>query len=217
MIVLDRNGRCADPRPVLEPRPRLLVLLDRDGTIVQHRRGHVLSVDDAVYLPGALDALRELASLDVAAAIVTNQSAVARGLIGRDELLAIHRRILADAAAAGSNIFASFICPHGPDDHCACRKPAPAMVATACDTSGIPAHRTVLIGDAYSDVAAAIAAGATPILVATGLGREARARLRDEGNIDVVVRPSLHEAVGDVRRLLAADASRSRTYAQTIA
>lgn len=202
MIVLDRHGERTEVLRPLKPTPRLLVLLDRDGTVMEHRAGHVLSVDDAVFLPGALNALRALASLDVATAIVTNQSAVSRRLLDEAALLAIHRWILGEVAATGGRVFASFVCPHCPGEGCPCRKPATQMIEAARDVAGVPPAATVMVGDAYSDVAAADAVSATPILVTTGLGRETQARLRSEGRADVAVAESLPEAVRLVRALL---------------
>jgi histidinol phosphatase-like enzyme len=63
------------------------------------------------------------------------------------------------------------VCPHGPDDGCACRKPAPGMVLAACAELGVAPARCVVIGDVAADIEAATAAGAVGILVPTPVTR----------------------------------------------
>jgi D-glycero-D-manno-heptose 1,7-bisphosphate phosphatase len=58
-------------------------------------------------------------------------------------------------------------CPHGPQDGCACRKPAPGLVLRAAGRLGVRAAECALIGDIGADVDAARAAGARAILVPT--------------------------------------------------
>jgi histidinol phosphatase-like enzyme len=63
------------------------------------------------------------------------------------------------------------VCPHGPDDGCTCRKPAPGMVKAACAELDVDPARCVVIGDIGADVEAAEAAGAVGILVPTPVTR----------------------------------------------
>jgi histidinol phosphatase-like enzyme len=63
------------------------------------------------------------------------------------------------------------VCPHGRDEGCDCRKPAPGMVKAACAALDVLPERCVLIGDIGSDVDAAEAAGARAILVPTAATR----------------------------------------------
>ena len=83
-------------------------------------------------------------------------------------------------------------CPHGPDDGCPCRKPAPGMVKTACAELGVDPARCVVIGDIGADVEAAAAAGAVGILVPTPVTR------RQEVAAAPRVAATLAEAVDDV-------------------
>jgi histidinol-phosphate phosphatase family protein len=99
--------------------------------------------------------------------VVSNQSGIARGLITHQQVEACHARL--------DELLGPFdtiqYCPHGPDDGCACRKPAPGMVKTACAELDATPSRVVVIGDIGADVAAAEAAGATGILVPTPVTR----------------------------------------------
>jgi histidinol phosphatase-like enzyme len=65
------------------------------------------------------------------------------------------------------------VCPHGPDDGCTCRKPAPGMVKAACAQLDVDPARCVVIGDIGADVEAATAAGAVGVMVPTPVTRRA--------------------------------------------
>src|SRR5690606_17696616 len=102
--------------------------------------------------------------------IASNQSGIARGLFSMDMLNAIHAKLRREVAQAGGLVDAIFVCPHGPDDGCACRKPRPGLftdIARRYDVSlaGVPAA-----GDSLRDLQAAAAAGCSPWLVLTGNG-----------------------------------------------
>ncbi|MFH0241553.1 D-glycero-alpha-D-manno-heptose-1,7-bisphosphate 7-phosphatase [Streptomyces sp. HK10] len=138
------------------------VLLDRDGTLVEDVP---YNGDPALVrpMPGAAGAMALLRSRGVPAAVVTNQSGIARGLIGWDDMGRVHARI--DELLGPFHAWA--VCPHGPDGGCACRKPAPALVLDAARRLGAAPAECVVIGDIGSDMDAARAAGARGILVPT--------------------------------------------------
>src|SRR4051794_24515334 len=87
---------CAVPKPpaILSTAATLFdaVLFDRDGTLV----------DDVPYngdpvlvrpVPGAREALDRLRSAGLKLGVVTNQSAVARGICGPDDVAAVNARV----------------------------------------------------------------------------------------------------------------------------
>jgi histidinol-phosphate phosphatase family protein len=93
--------------------------------------------------------------------VVTNQSAVARGMVTREQVDAVNARV--------EHLLGPFdtwqVCPHGPGDGCPCRKPAPGMVVAAAADLGVRPYEVVVVGDIGSDVEAAHAAGARAVLV----------------------------------------------------
>src|SRR5690349_15225055 len=101
------------------------VFVDRDGVINANRVDHVTSWETFKFLPGALDALRLLTRAGIRLAIITNQAIINRGVVPRAVLDDIHRRMLAQIELAGGQIDAVEVCPHRPDELCACRKPEP--------------------------------------------------------------------------------------------
>jgi len=110
---------------------------------------------------GAREALGRLRSAGVRIGLVSNQSGVAAGLITEQQVAAVNDRL---AELVGPFDVVRF-CPHGRDDGCTCRKPAPGMVKDACLALGVEPARCVVVGDIGSDVEAAEAAGARGVLV----------------------------------------------------
>jgi len=146
------------------------VFLDRDGVIIENRPDYVKSVAEVEFIPGALAALAQLAARPWRIVLVTNQSAVGRGLLTLDTLTTIHTHMLHHLRAAGGRMDGIYFCPHHPQVACACRKPAPGMLLQAAAELGIALTESVLIGDNAPDIGAARAVGVKPALVLTGLG-----------------------------------------------
>lgn len=180
-----------DPR---RPR-RAAVFLDRDGVLNQNRADYVRTWHQVEFLPGVFDAMQRLAVSSFAVVVVTNQSAVGRGLMSDETLAAIHQGIVQRVQQAGGRIDAVYACPHRPDDGCPCRKPRPGMLLQAAQDLSIDLARSFLVGDAISDVEAALAAGCRPILVRTGRGAIQASRLSAHGLEDVPVVADLREAL----------------------
>jgi len=128
---------------------------------------------------GALQGLLRLTGAGLLVSVTTNQSGVGRGLFDAAAVDAVHARMLSEAREAGARIDAVFVCPHAPQDHCRCRKPAPGLVEAAIAAAGIPPAKTVMVGDAQRDLEAAHAAGVRAVLVRTGKGRATEALLDD--------------------------------------
>ena len=153
---------------------RPALFLDRDGVLNVNRPDHVKGWEEFEFLPGVLVALRSLARLPVPIIVVTNQAIVNRGRITAARLADIHARMLAAVAAAGGRIDAIYACPHRPDEGCDCRKPRPGMLLQAAREWSLDLPRSVFVGDALTDLEAALAAGAQPVHVASGQGRAQR-------------------------------------------
>jgi histidinol-phosphate phosphatase family protein len=171
--------------------PRSAVFLDRDGVINRRRPDHVKSWSEFEFLPTALDALRTLCDDGATVVVVTNQSAIGRGLMTFAELESIHRRMLDEVRATGGDIAAIYSCPHVPEAGCTCRKPAIGLLELAADDLRLSLGNSVLVGDSDSDLGAARSAGCQPVLVSHGCDVERR-----EG---LLVVPDLLAAVVQLR------------------
>jgi D-glycero-D-manno-heptose 1,7-bisphosphate phosphatase len=147
------------------------VLIDRDGTINVEK--HYLSDPDQLELyPGVAAAIRRLNEAGFGVAVITNQSGIARGYFDLARLEAIHARLTGLLAAEGARIDGIYLCPHGPDDACDCRKPLPGMVSQAVAEHGFDPAQAVMIGDKEVDVELGLAVGAATFLVRTGHGHK---------------------------------------------
>ena len=160
-----------------------LVILDRDGVINRDSAEFVKDVDEFEPLPGSIEAIAALGRAGYTVAMASNQSGLARGLFDRRALRAMHRKMRRLVGAAGGRIDRIVICPHGPDDGCRCRKPAPGLLLRLARHYRTSLRGVPVIGDSLRDLESAQAAGARPVLVRTGNGRSTErklpARLRD--------------------------------------
>jgi D-glycero-D-manno-heptose 1,7-bisphosphate phosphatase len=127
------------------------VFLDRDGVINVDRRDYVKSWSEFKFLPGVFKALRLLKKNGIPVIIVTNQSAVNRGLMTLDTLLEIHEKMLHAIRTHGGEVEAIYYCPHTPEENCECRKPKSGMVRKAAKDLKINLSVSYLVGDSEKD------------------------------------------------------------------
>lgn len=152
--------------------PKPAVFLDRDGVVNRDRSGYVKTWEEFEFLPGVLEAFRLLAPSPYRVVVVSNQSAIARGLVSRETVEEIHARMTGTIRQGGGRIDAVFYCPHRPDEDCPCRKPRPGLLFQAARELDIDLPASWLIGDDRRDLESAVAAGVRPILVRTGHGKD---------------------------------------------
>ncbi|PCI44706.1 MAG: D-glycero-beta-D-manno-heptose-1,7-bisphosphate 7-phosphatase [Proteobacteria bacterium] len=171
--------------PNLEPTLPKAILLDRDGVINFDSPDYILSPEQWRAIPGSLEAIAKLTQANIPVAIVSNQSAVGRGMIDNAIFQNIHAKMLLSIEALGGQIDHVAYCIHAPDDGCTCRKPLPGMMLdslTALNLSTEP-QSVYMIGDSLRDMQAAWAANVSGILVQSGYGDAAdilaKARLHD--------------------------------------
>jgi D-glycero-D-manno-heptose 1,7-bisphosphate phosphatase len=147
------------------------IFLDRDGVIIENRSNYVLKWEDVAIFGQALTALAAIHSSAYKIVMVTNQSAVGRGIITLESVREINKRLVKIIEQTGGRIDGVYVCPHAPQDHCECRKPKPGLLLQAAEDHELDLSRSILIGDTLSDVMAGQAAGVgRTVLVRTGLG-----------------------------------------------
>ena len=177
---------------------RAAVFLDRDGTLIEHV--HYLNEPQQVrLLPGGPEAVRNLQALDFACVVVTNQSAVGRGILTLDRLDQIHREMHRQLAEHGVRLDGVYYCPVAPTsrdrtsiDH-PDRKPGPGMLLRAARDLVLDLERSWMVGDMYSDVLAGRNAGCRgTVLVRTG--PECDVPTEDDPAIDYVADDLLEAA-----------------------
>jgi D-glycero-D-manno-heptose 1,7-bisphosphate phosphatase len=147
-----------------------LIILDRDGVINEDSPDFVKSPEEWRAIPGSLEAIALLNRANILVAIASNQSGIARGLFSEITLNAIHQKMAHALVAHQGYIDKIFYCPHGPNDHCECRKPKPGLLLQAMQHFNIAPEDTYFVGDSRRDIDAAIAAHCQPVLVRSGNG-----------------------------------------------
>jgi len=186
---------------VSETKGARALLLDRDGTLTVE--GEWLTRrEDLVLVPGAASALARLSAAGWKLVMLTNQSAIARGLITPAVLAELHAELQLQLGAHGARLDAIYYCPHHPTEglgeykvECECRKPKPGLVLRAGRELDLDLARCYMVGDAARDLEAGWAAGVPGILVATGKGRTEIEVLRARGEEPQAFLPDLPAAV----------------------
>jgi D-glycero-D-manno-heptose 1,7-bisphosphate phosphatase len=146
------------------------IFVDRDGVINEDSDAFIKSLKEWHPIPGSVEALATLSRHDYQIIVITNQSGIARGLFSIDDLTAMHNQLHQQVQAQGGTITDIFYCPHGPDDHCTCRKPLPGLFTQAQKKYNLDLKNSWYIGDSYRDLEAGQAAGTHVALVRTGKG-----------------------------------------------
>jgi D-glycero-D-manno-heptose 1,7-bisphosphate phosphatase len=158
-----------------------LVIVDRDGVVNEDSADYIKSVAEWQPIAGSLEAIAELAKAGYRVAVVTNQSGVARGLFDEATLEAIHGRMRSAVRAAGGELAGIYYCPHLPSAGCDCRKPRPGLFRQLEQALGVSVRGVPYVGDKLTDVDAAEAVGARPMLVRTGKGAKLEQAARERG------------------------------------
>jgi D-glycero-D-manno-heptose 1,7-bisphosphate phosphatase len=144
------------------------VFLDRDGVINIKRPDHVKSWEEFEFLPGVLSALARLKLLGWPVVVVSNQAVIGRRLASQRVVDNIHVRMLSEVLQGGGRLDQIFYCPHHPNDGCNCRKPKPGLLLQAAQAMDLDLRNSFMIGDAESDIQAALEVGCWPILITAG-------------------------------------------------
>jgi len=155
-------------------KPRVAaVFVDRDGTLIRDV-GYLSHIDQLEILPGVPEAICLLRMAGLKVVVVTNQSAIARGLLDETRLAAIHEELRCRLARKGAVLDGIYYCPHHPTEGsgryrvpCACRKPKPGMVERASLELGIDPSISYLVGDQGTDMELAFRIRATGIWIQT--------------------------------------------------
>lgn len=151
-----------------------IILLDRDGVINQDSLDYIKNVDEFILIPESVNAIARLTKAGYTIGIATNQSGVSRGLYSEQELAAIHQKLIDEVHRAGGRIDAIEYCIHLPEEQCTCRKPQPGMLLTLANKFNCSLEQVSFVGDRISDIQAARAAGATPIMVLSSMTERSR-------------------------------------------
>jgi D-glycero-D-manno-heptose 1,7-bisphosphate phosphatase len=154
---------------------RPAVFLDRDGTLIEEK-SYITRPEQVQLLPGVGPALARLRASGFACVVVTNQSAIGRGLMNEADLERVHAEMRRQLQADGGALDAIYHCPIAPliadpsiIEHPE-RKPAPGMLLRAAADLQLDLARSWMVGDQIRDALAGRNAGCrSSIVVRTGM------------------------------------------------
>lgn len=154
-----------------------VVFVDRDGCI-NTLPGYHYGPGPMELLPGAAAAICRLRAAGYRVVVVTNQTSVGLGYVTPQIVDEVNDHMAALLAAEGAEVDAVYVSTDAGDDgisdayrHTGDAKPSPAMLLRAAHELGLDLTRAFMVGDARGDIDAGLAAGVTPLLVRTGVGR----------------------------------------------
>lgn len=170
-----------------DPQSSRLVILDRDGVINLDSDAYIKSVDEWIPVPGSISAIARLSAAGFQIAVATNQSGLARGYFDAVTLANMHSLMCGLVEQEGGMISTVVYCPHGPEEGCRCRKPAPGLLEQIAEELHIPVAGAWYVGDSKKDIELAVAMKCIPILVRSGKGLETEARLKQANAFPALV------------------------------
>jgi D-glycero-D-manno-heptose 1,7-bisphosphate phosphatase len=176
------------------------IFLDRDGVLIENRSEYVREWSHVKIFPEAIKALSRLHDYKVV--IVTNQSAIGRGLISLEIADEINKQLIDVIKENKGKIDGVFMCPHAPSDQCNCRKPNPGLLLQAAKELSLDLSQSWMIGDAWSDLLAGKAAGVRGVvLLKTGRGNDQLSQPQPESLADYFVFNVLSQALTTIQNI----------------
>lgn len=176
-----------------------VLLLDRDG-VINHKSKHTRYVetwDDFIWIDENITALQQLSQLGFTFIVITNQAGIGRGVMRMVVLDMIHSKMKTALAKKNILIRQIYVCPHHPDNGCACRKPKPGMINAAIKEHSLNTDQLCFVGDSVTDCQAASRAGIKSMYLGNP---EALDRLADDDQ-PVKYAPTLQMLVDGIDKL----------------
>ena len=147
------------------------IFLDRDDTLIEDP-GYINDPEQVKLLDGVPEALIQLKALGYKVIIVTNQSAVAHGIVTEKVLGEIHERLKQLLAEKNAYLDRIYYCPYHPEGvvpkyrkESNSRKPSPGMLLKAADEMDIDLDQSWCFGNSSRDTEAGLRAGCRTILI----------------------------------------------------
>ncbi len=141
------------------------VFFDRDGVINKERKDYVKTVAELEIFSNIVEPIKRFRNAGFLIIVITNQSAINRGLTTDEEINQIHTTIQNFLRKNGTMVDKFYYCPHRPDENCICRKPKSGLFLMAATQMNIDLKSSWMIGDNDSDLQAATVAGCKSIKI----------------------------------------------------
>lgn len=175
----------------------VVIGLDRDGTINEDYGDYITDPSQLSYIPGSLEAIRQLRLRGHRLVIITNQAGIGKGLQTTQQVDRVHEKMMQDFGAAGimsiDGIYYSTT--NLKEDKFA--KPNTGMFERSGQEHRLNWKRGYYVGDKISDLKAAEKIGATPVLVYTGHGKQTLEALGTFANKELKKKTLVYENLAD--------------------
>jgi histidinol-phosphate phosphatase family protein len=148
------------------------VFLDRDGVLNLKKDDYVKNLSELEIFPFIAKSIKKLQQLNFKIIVITNQSAINRGLMNENNLDEIHDEIQSFLSQHGAKIDSFYHCPHTPTENCLCRKPKTGLLLKAIFDYSIDVRNSWFIGDSDSDILAGKSIGCNTIKINNNLNLE---------------------------------------------
>ena len=160
------------------------LFLDRDG-VINKDYGYVFSLKNFVWLKNVKKAIKYAYLKKYLIVVVTNQSGIARGMYGEDDVKKLHKNINVQLKKFNCKIHDFFYCPYHPKygnkkykKYSFLRKPNPGMLIKAIKKWNIDKSKSLMIGDKKNDMIAAQKIGLRFVRKRYNLMREVKKNLK---------------------------------------
>jgi len=152
---------------------RKLVFLDRDGVINKDPGGwvpssYVTNVDEFIFLPGSVEAIKKLCNSGYEIIVVSNQAGLSKGHYTKKTLDKITAKMIGELKKYGGTLKKVYYCIHQNSDNCACRKPKTGLFEMAKKELDTEIAGSYIIGDGKRDIEAGKKVGLKTILLLSG-------------------------------------------------
>ena len=140
------------------------VFLDRDDTLIENIP-YLGDPSKVRLMPGAAEACQKLSQAGLPLFVVSNQSGVGRGLITKEQVWAVDRKMESLLGQPGTihGYYHCYAAPGDPYDER--RKPSPVMLQEAAREHGLDLSESTMVGNRASDIHAGQRAGCSTILL----------------------------------------------------
>ena len=158
------------------------IFLDRDGVLNKNKDDYVKNISELEIFPFISEPIKKLQSAGFKIIVITNQSAINRGLMTKKHLNEIHEKIQSFLIQNNTKIDYFYFCPHTPNENCSCRKPKSGLLLKAIDDFSIDVNNSWFIGDRDSDIQAGKSVGCNTLKIQNDVNLEKAAHLILESN-----------------------------------
>ena len=183
------------------------IFLDRDGTI-NVEKNYLYKIEDFEFLPGVIDALKQLQQMGYLLIVITNQSGIGRGYFTETDFHKLNNWMVSTLKAQGITIADVYFCPHLPDAQveeyrkdCECRKPKLGMYLQAVAKHDIDLCSSYAIGDKIRDCAICVATNCRGFLVGNSETPEMIERVKLGYYSRIVYARDLQDCVVQIRNI----------------